>query len=142
MSANNPLFTPSGLNIKNFYKELGRLLYSVAYADGKVRKQEVDALREFILKELAANETSTDSSGMNQAFYAQFQFEDMEDKTTPAELAFLNFYDYLKQNAGKFDDKMKQQIIRAVEKVASAYKGINKTEMELIDVLKQKLSEV
>jgi len=140
-NGNSP-FNELGLNLKNFYKELGQLLYSVAYADGKVRKQEVEALKELILKELLPVEFSTDSSGMNQAFYAQFEFESLAEKGVPAELAFLNFYDYLKQNAGKIDPVRKTAIINSVEKVSAAFYGINKTEQELIDTLKEKLDSL
>ncbi len=74
-------------------------MYAVAYSDGKVRKKEVDALREFVLKELAPSEPSTDFSGMNQAFYTQFEFEDIANKNGPATIVFLSFVEYLKKNA-------------------------------------------
>lgn len=50
-SSNNT--SNSELNDKQSYKELEHFLYAVAYSDGKVRKKEVDAQREFVLTELA-----------------------------------------------------------------------------------------
>ena len=114
--------TNSEMNYKQFYKELGHLLYAVAYSDGKVRKKEVDALREFVLKVLAPFEPSKDSSGMNQAFYTQFEFEDIANKNEPANIVFLSFIEYLKKNAAQMNDYIKTSIVKAVEKVAQATK--------------------
>lgn len=128
------------LNYKQFYKELGHLLYAVAYSDGKVRRKEVDALREFVLKELAPFEPTTDSSGMNQAFYAQFEFEDIANKNEDATMVFLSFTQYLQKNASNINEQLKTSIIKAVEKVAQAYKKTNKLEQEMIDKLKEEIA--
>jgi uncharacterized tellurite resistance protein B-like protein len=130
----------SELNYKQFYKELGHLLYAVAYSDGKVRKKEVDALREFVLKELAPLEPSTDSSGMNQAFYAQFEFDDIADRNEDAASVFSNFMDYLQRNKSNINEHLKTSMIQAVEKVAQAYKKTNKLELEMIDKLKVEIT--
>jgi len=132
--------TNAELNYKQFYKELGHLLYAVAYSDGKVRKKEVDALREFVLKELAPFEPSTDSSGMNQAFYTQFEFEDIASKNEPTTIVFLSFVEYLKKNAAQMDDHLKTAIVKAVEKVAQAYKKTNKLELEMINKLQKEIA--
>jgi uncharacterized tellurite resistance protein B-like protein len=123
-------------NYKQFYKELGHLLYAVAYSDGKVRKKEVDAMREFVLKELAPFEPSADSSGMNQAFYTQFEFEDIANRNEPAAIVFLSFVEYLKKNATRMDEHLKTAIVKAVEKVSEAYRKTNKLELEMINKLK------
>jgi uncharacterized tellurite resistance protein B-like protein len=127
------------LNLKQFYKELGQLLYSVAYADGKVRKQEVEALKDFVLKELAPAENSTDASGMNQAFYAQFEFEQLEEKHQPPHLVFLQFLNYLRSHLTLMSDFQKQSIVKAVKRVADAYKKTNKQEQEVIDIIMQEV---
>ncbi len=136
----NPPLT--GLNYKQFYKELGRLLYAISSSDGKVRKQEVEALREFVLKELAPFEPSSDSSGMNKAFYTQFEFDDVLKKQISATEAFLDFSNYIKINAKHIDEHLKTSIINAVEKVASAYKKTNKKENEMINKLKQEIASL
>lgn len=134
--------TNSELNYKQFYKELGHLLYAVAYSDGKVRKKEVDALREFVLKELAPFETSTDSSGMNQAFYTQFEFDDIANKNEEAIIVFSSFMNYVQKNTSNINEHLKSAIIQAVEKVAQAYKKTNKLEQEMIDKLKAEIASL
>lgn len=128
------------LNYKQFYKEFGHLLYAVAYSDGKIRKKEVETLREFVLKELAPFEPTSDSSGMNQAFYTQFEFEDIANRNEDTTIVFLSFMEYLKKNASNINEHLKTSIIKAVEKVAHAYKKTNKLEKEMIDKLKEEIA--
>ncbi|MCA6437164.1 MAG: hypothetical protein IM600_13075 [Bacteroidetes bacterium] len=132
--------TNSEMNYKQFYKELGHLLYAVAYSDGKVRKKEVNALREFVLKELAPFEPSKDSSGMNQAFYTQFEFDDIVNKNEEATVVFSSFMDYLQKNISSINEHLKSSMIEAVEKVAQAYKRTNKLEQGMINNLKQEIA--
>ncbi|MBI2271415.1 MAG: hypothetical protein HYU69_13815 [Bacteroidetes bacterium] len=127
------------MNHKQFYKEFGHLLYAIASSDGKVRRKEVEALREFVLKELTPFELTSDSSGMNQAFYTQFEFDDMADKHIPASEVFMSFVQYLKSNAPLINEQLKNSIIKAVEKVAHAYKKTNKLEQEMVDKLKEEI---
>jgi uncharacterized tellurite resistance protein B-like protein len=134
--------TNSELNYKQFYKELGRLLYAVAYSDGQIRKKEVEALREFVLKQLAPFEPGSDSSGMNQAFYAQFEFEDIANKNEEAIIVFSSFMNYLQKNASNINEHLKSSMIQAVEKVAQAYKKTNKLEQEMIDKLKAEIASL
>ena len=47
----------------------------LAKSDGKIQPKEIKVLHEFVLKELALFEPTIDSSGMNQAFYADFEFD-------------------------------------------------------------------
>jgi len=136
----NKKFSNSELNYKQFYKELGHLLYAVAYSDGKIRKKEGKALREFVLKQLAPFEPSSDSSGMNQAFYTQFEFEDIANKNEDATIVFSNFTNYLQRNKSNINDRLKTSMIQAVEKVAQAYKKTNKLEQEMINKLKGEIT--
>ncbi len=133
---------PTTLNLKLFYKELGQLLYAVAYADGKIRKQEVEALREFVVKELLPSEYSIDSSGMNQVFYTQFEFDEFAKNAVPTQAVFANYITYLKENAIHLTEKHKTSILHAVEKVAGAYKHTNKKEEELIIALKTEINHL
>lgn len=130
------------LNLKLFYKELGQLLYAVAMSDGKVRKQEFEAVDKFIYDELLPIEHSSDSSGMNKAFYSEFEFEDIMSKKLPAQLVFDNYLTYLKSNAPFLTDQHKSIIVNAVERVADAYKNTNKKEEEMINILKSEINNL
>lgn len=129
----------AGLNYKQFYKQLGHLLYVVAYSDGEIRKKEVDALREFVLKELAPSEHSSDSSGMNKAFYTQFEFDDIAKSQIPTSEVYASFVEFLNKNASHINSHLKTSIVKAVETVANAYKKTNKKEQEMIDKIMEEI---
>lgn len=108
-------------NIKQYYKELGRMLYAIAMADGAVQPEEIDELHSFVMKELAHNERSHDSSGMNQAFYVDFEFEDNVKNHKPLNGAVPVFRNFIEHNAEKGDGELIDRSIRLMEAVAYAY---------------------
>lgn len=108
-------------NVKHYYKELGRLLYAIAMADGAVQAEEVDELHSFVMKELAHNERSQDSSGMNQAFYVDFEFEENVKSHKPFNDAVARFRKFMEENAEKGDEELIERSVRLMETVAFAY---------------------
>ena len=92
-------------NIKQYYKELGKIVYAVAIADGKINPEEITTLHEFVAKELAANENAVDSSGMNEAFYVDFEFEESIRKNLTIETAIKSYakFIHVKYEGDKFN---------------------------------------
>jgi hypothetical protein len=129
----------TGMNYKQFYKELGHLLYAIAKADGEVRTQEIKEMKKFVLEELALFESRYDSSGMNEAFYTQFEFDDSLNKQASSAEAYASFIQFLKINAAYITDFLKKNILASAEKVADAYKSTNLEEQALINDLKEEL---
>jgi hypothetical protein len=129
----------TGMNYKQFYKELGHLLYAIAKADGDVRTQERKAMRKFVLEELVLFESRYDSSGMNEAFYTQFEFDDSLDKHSSSAEAYTAFIQFIKMNAHYITELLKKNILASAQKVATSYKRTNKKEKELIDSLMKEL---
>jgi hypothetical protein len=128
------------LNRKQYYKELGSLLYSVASFDHKVRSKERRAMYDLVLKELATAEHTYDSSGMNQAFYTQFEFEELEKQNTSPIIAYESFMKFYHSNRDAITVPMKATSLSAIEKVASAFRGINKQEQEIISSVQRELT--
>jgi hypothetical protein len=127
-------------NIKNYYKELGRLVYAVAIADGAVQMEEREKLHEFVLKVLANNEHSTDSSGMNQAFYVDFEFEESEKNQRNLNGAINVFSRFIEQNHELQDKALIERSIGLLEAVALAYSKKNET--KIIQEFKLKTSSL
>lgn len=130
------------LNIKQFYKELGRLLYAVAMADKKIQPKEVQELHEFVSKELASSEPTSDSSGMNQAFYTSFEFEDYARQHISIKKAHNSFIKFLDANIMEIDPALIDKSIQAIEKVAGAFRKVNEKERVLIDSIKKEIKEI
>lgn len=122
-----------------FYKQLGKLLYAVAKADGKVQEPEVKAIHEIVVADLLPLEESIDAFGTDAAFYAEFEFDLLHDRNVHKDLAYKDFVNYLKENDQHIDAQLRALILKAVEKVAEAYHGTEEPEAELIADLKQHL---
>lgn len=124
-------------NLKQYYKELGKLVYAVAAADGTIQQEERDILREMVVKELAAREKNVDSSGMNKAFYVDFEFDALEE-TQPALPALIqSFNHFVQRNAEPQDKDLLERSVRLLEKVAYAY--THQKEKDILDVVKEQL---
>jgi len=129
-------------NKKQFYKELGHLLYAVCMADGKIKDDEAKAMREFVLKELATFEPGSDSSGMNQAFYTSFEFEEYARHHVPVTEARTSFMEFLDRNILLIEPELIDKTVQAIERVAASYRKVNRQEREMIDSIKAEIREM
>lgn len=127
-------------NIKQYYKHLGRVAYIIAAADGVVQYEEKSKLKEVVLKELAANENSFDSSGMNHAFYVDFEFDDSIENPTLLKQELSDFNNFIEHHCEPGDEALLQRSVAALETVANAY--TKKKEFDIIEVVKYKIQEI
>jgi len=108
-------------NVKQYYKEIGKLVYSIAIADGIVQPEEQEKLHQFVLKELAHHEKTYDSSGMNQAFYVDFEFDELVEKHGELNATLKHFNQFLENNLEQGDDALIDRSLKLLESVANAY---------------------
>lgn len=127
-------------NIKQYYKELGKLVYAVAAADGAVQSEEKEKLHQFVLKEMAYHEHSVDSSGMNQAFYVDFEFDTTEEKHPPANEIIKSYIRFVHTNYEPSDKELIKNSLKLLEAVALAYS--KKNEKNIIDAIRQEMSDI
>ncbi len=122
-----------------FYKELGRLLYAIAAADGSVSDKEVATLKRIVSQELVPQEASTDHFGTDQAYITEFEFDVLADRSASAEGAFDSFIVYMARHKNDLDPERKELIYRAADAVANAFHGVNKAELPLLIALHEHL---
>ncbi|HWY11385.1 MAG TPA: hypothetical protein VN026_08675 [Bacteroidia bacterium] len=127
-------------NVKQYYKELGKLVYAVAIADGEIQAEERDKLHQFVLKELADKEKTNDSSGMNQAFYVDFEFNVAEEKHVPINDAIKSYARFVHANYETKDEALIKSSVKLLEAVASAYS--KQKEKEIINSVKGEMREL
>ena len=130
------------MDYKQFYIELGRLLYAIAKSDGTVQDEEMKEFYQIVKKELLPLEDSTDEFGTDRAFYTEFEFEAMLDRGASVNEAYLSFVKFLKANSKDVNDQVKQICLNAVYKIAEAYAGIERSEQFFIDRLKDELDKL
>ncbi|MBK7666860.1 MAG: hypothetical protein IPJ32_05590 [Sphingobacteriaceae bacterium] len=127
-------------NIKQYYKELGKLVYAVAAADGVIQAEEREQLHRFVLKEMASHEQSVDSSGMNQAFYVDFEFDATEEKHPSGEEVIKSYTRFVHGNYEPNDGPLIANSLKLLEAVALAY--TKKNEKTIIENVRHEMSEI
>ena len=125
---------------KEFYTELGKLLYAVAKADGKVGVKEFDAMKLIVKQELVPLENSRDQFGTDNAFYTEMEFEYLEENFGDANSAFDSFINFIDLHHSAITPDLKILIESISKKLAASEFGINKKEKSLLDKLDAKLS--
>ena len=127
-------------NLKQYYKELGKVVYAVAITDGVIKQEEIDALHEFVQKDLANNESTVDSSGMNEAFYVDFEFENSIKNNLEIPAAIRSFANFIHNNYETGDETLVRRSVKLLEVVADAY--TRKKEKELVLQIKGEINEI
>jgi uncharacterized tellurite resistance protein B-like protein len=125
------------MDYKLFYTELGKLLYAIADADKNISRHETDAMKKLINNELIFLENSFDEFHTDTAYYAQFEFEYLDETIAEPLDALESFLDYLSEHKTELTRKMLLATKRAAVKIAEAhYKVNNKENKYLFRVLK------
>jgi uncharacterized tellurite resistance protein B-like protein len=124
---------------KKLYKQIGVLMYAIAKADGQIQDKEIKAIHQIVVEDLVPIEESVDKFGTDAAFFAEFEFEILKDRDISAQKAFNKFIEFTKENNKNLSPDMRKLIVASVEKVAAAYRGTNKAEANMIEMLKKHL---
>jgi|ERR1017187_7686923 uncharacterized tellurite resistance protein B-like protein len=124
---------------KDFYSELGKLLYAVADIDGAITQSEKKVLHEIVRKELVPSEKHKDEFGTDAAYYAEIEFEYLEEEIGDADAAFNSFIDFVEEHHTAFSEKMRKVCIHVAKEIANAYHKTNKKEKLIIKRLKEQI---
>ncbi|OIP01553.1 MAG: hypothetical protein AUJ98_03860 [Bacteroidetes bacterium CG2_30_33_31] len=126
------------MEYKEYYTELGKLLYAVAKADGEVQDEELYQIYKIVVEEISDDNLFERGEEVD-SYYTEFEFEALIDKNTDMHEAFNSFLLFYGENEKDFTKKMKLTTLKAMEAVANAYEGIVPEEQLLIDNLKKRL---
>jgi hypothetical protein len=127
---------------QQFYSELGKLLYALADVDGSISQTERSAMHELVKKELVPIEKNTDEFGTDAAFYAEIEFEILEDTAVDPEVAFESFINFIDDHKTAIDNRMIDATRRVAVKLSESYYHASHKEKELLERLNNKLDEI
>jgi hypothetical protein len=127
---------------RQFYSEIGKLLYAVAAADGQVQKKEYDKLREIVEKKLVPMEQSTDQFGTDSAYYAEIEFDILMDRGASSAACFKSFCNFVENHRTAFDKNLKAMVSNLAKELALVYRGTNSKEAILIKELNHYLDGI
>lgn len=127
---------------RQFYSELGKLLYAVSDVDGMISKKEKTAIKEMVNRELVPHERHKDEFGTDAAYYTEIEFDYLcESVTDPAD-AFDSFIDFIEDHKTAIDKKLLIASSKVATKIADAYHHTNKKEKVLLEKLNKKLDKL
>jgi DNA-directed RNA polymerase sigma subunit (sigma70/sigma32) len=127
-------------NIKQYYKELGKLVYAIALADGIIQEEERHELHHFVLTQLAHYEKTYDSSGMNKAFYVDFEFEEAIKRHMISDDAIKSYTKFMESHFEDGDQKLIERSMKLLESVANAY--TKRAEKNILNTIKHITSTI
>jgi len=124
---------------RQYYSELGKLLYSIANVDGVISEKEKKTLKELVRKELAPSEKHTDKFGTDAAYYTEIEFDILEDTDSDSEAAFDSFITFLENHHTAVDGHMREATLKITKQLANIYHKPSKKGGELIKKLEKVL---
>ena len=92
---------------KEFYAELGKLLYAVADVDKIITQQEKKELQIIVKSELVPFEVLVDEFGTDVAHYSEFEFEFSDEQIYDSDMAFESFIDFINEHHEAINLNMK-----------------------------------
>lgn len=127
---------------KEFYSELGKLIYALVKANGKVSLKEEEVLHKIVTEELVPNEKDHDEYGTDSAYYVEMEFEFLKENLVDPKDAFQSFIDYVSDHHTAFNVRLRTITINLATRISESYYGINRYEKEMLIKLKDKLNRL
>lgn len=127
---------------RNFYKELGKLLYALAKADGEIQPKEEEKLIQLLREEQLHSEAGEDIPLSTEKYLTEFEFIIYREKNIAVKDAFLSFINFAKKNQNHIDENMKKTTLILAKKVLKSHKGINRLEQKMLEELMETLTVI
>jgi hypothetical protein len=115
-----------------FYKELGRLLYAIAAADGRVQQKEKDTLKWVVKDLLVPVESGMDHHGTDQAYITEFEFDVLLEREATSDEAFESFMTYMDGHRHHLTTERRELVYTCADAVAHAFHGVSARELPLL----------
>lgn len=129
------------MDYPGLYTEIGRLAYAMASADGVIHSSEVEKICDFIGREIEQVSTG-DKISEEAILQAVIEFNKLKNQNASTKDAYLEFLHFIDHHPELFNLRVKNLCVNISLRIASAYEGIDETEMALIDKLKKKLDSI
>jgi hypothetical protein len=125
---------------KQYYSELGKMLYALASVDGTITAAEKKALHDIVRNELAPAEKNRDEFGTDAAWYAEIEFDILDETVTDPSAAFASFLGFLEDHQTAVTVPMMESARRIAARLAASFRGTNRKEQALLAELDRKLN--
>lgn len=114
------------------YKEIGRMAYAVAKANGVIKEEDVNEIFNYIDEEM-------NTIGVDAVLCVGSEFTRLRKMNASARDSFSMFTSYIEHHGTFIHQKIKNLCIRLAIKIAASDKNLDETEVALINKLIKKL---
>jgi len=111
--------------IENLHYAIGQLAFAIAFADGKIQKEESEKFHKIVTEELENKAYDFDVS--------EIIFQVMNKDKMDSDTVYLWALNEIKQNSHYLSPELKTKFISVIEKIANAYPPVTKSEQEIIN---------
>jgi hypothetical protein len=117
---------------EHFYRELGKYLYAVAMVDGEIQDSEKHMLDKIIDDELTLLAHDDEAFKYREVTLAKLSFYTCVREQIGIQDAKNSFLNYVSENQHRLDQHVRKIAMRLIRRMAEAWKGINKSESEIL----------
>lgn len=122
-----------------FYSLIGRAFYGLATADGHLRPEEFQRLKELIDSEWLNRDPQLDAFGSDAAHQIEITFDLLAQEEADLGDVLSDLKVYKSKNPSLFTPELNSLIIRTAAKIANSVAGTNKSELGFLHRLEQTL---
>lgn len=115
-----------------FYRNLGKIFFAIAAADGEVRDAEYTKLKDLVHEEWINVDHIKDSFGSDTAYQIEIVFDWLSSEQLDANTCFEDFLTYKKEHQSLFTNEIKTHILKTAGAIAAAFSGVNKAELIML----------
>lgn len=123
-----------------FYQMLGEVFYTVASADKKIRKEEIEAMMYIIKSEWIKYDHSYDRYGTDYVCQIDMAFNWLAENGWDTKDAIDHLKSFRKGHTELFTEAAKILILKTADAIASAFAGKNKIELIILSQIESALS--
>jgi hypothetical protein len=124
---------------RQFYEELGKLLYVIAKADGIIQQQEIAEIKKIIYRELSQQGYFKAHPDARAMILIKLSFEDAIRKSIHPLKAWKSFTYFMETGGVKVNTYQKEFALDLITRIVHAYKGVNKAEAKLLQEVRNLL---
>lgn len=120
--------------IQNLHYAIGELAYAVAFADGKIQKEEREKFHDIVTEELRSYDSEFDVSDII--------FQLLERDKRDSQSAYESAMHQIRLNSHYLSPEMKEKFISVMEKIAEAYPMRTEEERDMIQQFKADIEPI
>jgi DNA-binding ferritin-like protein (Dps family) len=128
------------MDYKNFYQQIGNLLYAMSATDGHVRPEELTKIKGLVKQALVPLEDTEDEFGTDAAYFTEFQLDFCCENGLDAKDTYADFASFFREHSNSIKEDKRQLIFKMAAEVGASFNGFNKSELLFLERLKNDLS--